>query len=66
MEVMTEVQTITFGGVMVLLLLRQPIIAIAWILSVALGVLPDEMLVPGIVSLIFISLFLVYKREADK
>lgn len=66
MEVMTEVQTITFGGVMVLLLLRQPIIAIAWILSVALGVLPNEMLVPGIVALIFISLFLVYKREADK
>ncbi|RJP52941.1 MAG: hypothetical protein C4557_05365 [Anaerolineaceae bacterium] len=63
---MTEVQTITFGGVMVLLMLRQPIIAIAWILSVALGVLPDEMLVPGIVALIFISLFLVYKREADK
>ncbi|NOH00631.1 MAG: hypothetical protein HND47_00975 [Chloroflexi bacterium] len=63
---MTEAQTIAFGGVIALLLLRQPLIAITWILAIALNVLPEESLIPGIAILIFISIFLSFKREADK
>jgi hypothetical protein len=63
---MTETQTIAFGGIIVLLLLRQPLIAIAWILSIALNVLPEENLIPGIAILVFVSIFLSFNREAAK
>lgn len=63
---MTETQTIAFGGIIALLLLRQPLIAIAWILSIALNVLPEENLVPGIAILVFVSIFLSFNKEAAK
>jgi hypothetical protein len=63
---MSEAQLITFGGVIALLILRQPLIAIAWVLVVVLSVLPSENLVPGIALLIFVSIFLNFNREANK
>ncbi|MCK6566976.1 MAG: hypothetical protein HUU12_02500 [Anaerolineales bacterium] len=63
---MTETQTIAFGGVIALLLLKQPMIAIVWILAITLGILPNDMLIPGIAMMLFVSIFINYKREADK
>jgi len=62
---MTEIQLIAFGGVIALLLLRQPITAIVWILSIALNVLSEETIIPGIVSLIFVSIFLNFNKAAN-
>jgi hypothetical protein len=63
---MNEIQALTYGGVLVLLILRQPLYAIIYILSVVFNVLDDKSVIVGLVALIGISLFQAFNSEAQK
>ena len=63
---MNELQALTYGGVLALLILRQPLYAIIYILSVDFRVLDINSVIVGLAALIGISIFQNFNREAQR
>ena len=63
---MTSDQALVFGGVVVLLILRQPLYAIVWLCAVFFGVLDSAYYLQGLVLILFVSLFQLINTEARK
>jgi hypothetical protein len=62
---MTENQLIVFGGVTGLLMLRQPLFAVAWILAVWSNVLPDTYYLQGLMLFFLIAIWLKFQKVSE-
>jgi hypothetical protein len=64
-QVMNENQLIVFGGVVGMLILRQPLFAVAWILAVWSNALSKTYYLQGLLLFLLIALWLKFQKVSE-